>query len=214
MMHDTLASSASVHTAIASCWGSVTGTATSGADPEAREGLTAAHSSTCRMMACCMATLTSGYLPLADSPDSMTASACSRTALVTSATSARVGRGLACMLSSIWVATTTGLPRATHKATISFCQVTTCSMGISTPRSPLATIIPSDSATISSRLSRASVDSILEMISGCGVISGCAAYCAWQAAMCLRISRTPSPLRTNDAATMSMSCSMPNRMSS
>ena len=43
-----------------------------------------------------MLTASSGYLPLAVSPESMTQSAPSRTALATSETSARVGRGLYC----------------------------------------------------------------------------------------------------------------------
>ncbi len=50
-----------------------------------------------------------GYLPAAVSPESMTQSVPSRTALATSVTSARVGRGLRIMESSIWVAVMTGL---------------------------------------------------------------------------------------------------------
>ena len=67
------------------------------------------------------------------------------------------------MDSSICVATTTGFPgaAATHRATISFCQITTSSSGTSTPRSPRATMMPSAASVISSRLSRASVDSTL-----------------------------------------------------
>ena len=66
-----------------------------------------------------------GNLPPAVSPLSITQSAPSRTAFVTSATSARVGRGFFCIDSSICVATTTGFPAATHLATISFCHVAT-----------------------------------------------------------------------------------------
>ena len=51
-----------------------------------------------------------GKLPAAVSPDSMTQSVPSRTALATSVASARVGRGFLTMLSSIWVAVMTGLP--------------------------------------------------------------------------------------------------------
>ena len=47
---------------------------------------------------------------MADSPESMTQSAPSNTALATSVHSARVGRGFLIMLSNIWVATMTGLP--------------------------------------------------------------------------------------------------------
>ena len=51
-----------------------------------------------------------GKLPAAVSPDSMTQSVPSSTALATSVASARVGRGFLIMLSSIWVAVMTGLP--------------------------------------------------------------------------------------------------------
>ena len=51
-----------------------------------------------------------GYLPEAVSPESMTQEVPSNTALATSDTSARVGRGLRIMESSIWVAVMTGLP--------------------------------------------------------------------------------------------------------
>mmetsp|Transcript_46841 Transcript_46841/g.99955 ORF Transcript_46841/g.99955 Transcript_46841/m.99955 type:complete len:434 (+) Transcript_46841:554-1855(+) len=180
----------------------------------ARSGRRAAHCSTCAMIPACVATLRSGYFPFADSPESITASACSSTALVTSATSARVGRGLDCIESSICVATMTGLPASAHKLTISFCQVDTCSRGTSTPRSPLATMMPSEALMMASRLSSASVDSIFEMIIGGGVASGSAAYLRWHSRICFRMASTPSALRTKDAATMSMSCSMPKRISS
>lgn len=54
------------------------------------------------LTACCMRTASSGYSPLAVSPESMIQSAPSRTALATSLPSARVGRGFLIMLSSIW----------------------------------------------------------------------------------------------------------------
>ena len=85
-----------------------------------------------------------GNLPTADSADSMTASAPSNTAVATSDTSARVGTGEAIMLSSIWVATTTGLPAVRDLLTICFCSPGTRSTGSSTPRSPRATINPSE----------------------------------------------------------------------
>ena len=50
-----------------------------------------------------------GYLPTLVSPDSITASAPSSTALAQSEASARVGRGFSIIDSSIWVATMTGL---------------------------------------------------------------------------------------------------------
>ena len=55
-------------------------------------------------------TALTGYLPLAVSPESMTTSVPSRTALATSEASARVGRGLLMMLSIIWVACVSTLP--------------------------------------------------------------------------------------------------------
>jgi hypothetical protein len=55
-------------------------------------------------------TALSGQAPVADSADSITASAPSNTAVATSDTSARVGTGCSIIDSSIWVATTTGLP--------------------------------------------------------------------------------------------------------
>ena len=57
-----------------------------------------------------VATASTGNCPAADSADSITASAPSKIAVATSDTSARVGTGLEIMLSSICVATTTGLP--------------------------------------------------------------------------------------------------------
>ena len=57
-----------------------------------------------------VATASTGNWPAADSADSITASAPSKIAVATSDTSARVGTGAVIMLSSICVATTTGLP--------------------------------------------------------------------------------------------------------
>ena len=57
-----------------------------------------------------VATASRGYCPEALSAESMTASAPSNTAVATSDTSARVGTGEVIIDSSIWVATTTGLP--------------------------------------------------------------------------------------------------------
>ena len=50
-----------------------------------------------------------GFLPMAVSPESMTALVESKQALATSEASARVGMGLSIMDSSIWVAVITGL---------------------------------------------------------------------------------------------------------
>ncbi len=54
-------------------------------------------------------TASTGYLPAAVSPESMTQLVPSSTALATSVTSARVGRGLRIMESSICVAVMAGL---------------------------------------------------------------------------------------------------------
>ena len=54
-----------------------------------------------------------GKLPAAVSPDSMTQSVPSSTALATSVASARVGRGFLTIDSSIWVAVMTGFPTCT-----------------------------------------------------------------------------------------------------
>ena len=109
-------------------------------------------------------TASRGYLPLAVSPDSMTALVPSRTALATSFVSARVGLGFLIMESNICVAVITVLPTMLHFFIISFCTIGTASVSISTPKSPLATIIPSETSIISSIKSTALWDSILEII--------------------------------------------------
>ena len=81
-----------------------------------------------------------GYSPTLVSPESITASAPSRTALATSEASARVGAGLVIIDSSIWVATMTGLALSRALLMTSFCRNGTSSSGHSTPRSPRATM--------------------------------------------------------------------------
>ncbi len=85
--------------------------------------------STSSAMRFIVATASTGYWPDADSADSMMASAPSKMAVATSETSARVGTGLAIMDSSIWVATTTGLPARRQARVISFCTPGTFSRG-------------------------------------------------------------------------------------
>ena len=75
-------------------------------------------------------------------------------------TSARVGRGFFCIASTIRDRDD-GWPTALHFSTIIFCAIVTSVSGISTPRSPRATMMPSDAARIASKLSIASVFSIL-----------------------------------------------------
>mmetsp|Transcript_35669 Transcript_35669/g.114062 ORF Transcript_35669/g.114062 Transcript_35669/m.114062 type:complete len:314 (-) Transcript_35669:594-1535(-) len=111
-----------------------------------------------------MATASLGHLPPADSPESMTASAPSRTAFATSEHSARVGRGFEIIDSSICVATTTGFPRRAQVEIIIFCARNTFSGGISMPKSPRATMMESHASQIASKLSRPSWFSIFDMI--------------------------------------------------
>ena len=68
------------------------------------------------------------------------------------------------MLSIIWVAMITGLAAALHFCTSIFCASGTSSIGISTPRSPRATIRPSVALMISSMFLSASGFSILAII--------------------------------------------------
>mmetsp|Transcript_27663 Transcript_27663/g.65875 ORF Transcript_27663/g.65875 Transcript_27663/m.65875 type:complete len:222 (+) Transcript_27663:788-1453(+) len=155
------------------------------------------------MMAAIILTVSTGHTPLAVSPESITQSVPWHTALATSVTSARVGRGLTTIDSSIWVAVMTGLPAMLHLRMIIFCARYTSWMGISMPRSPRATMIPSEISRISSKFSMPSSDSILEKI------------------MMLRpgspstflMVRTSSALRTNEAAIRSTPCWTPNMRS-
>ena len=88
----------------------------------------------------------------------------SSTALATSLASARVGRGLRIIESSIWVAVMTGLSVSMQRAMIIFWIIGTASGLVSMPRSPRATMMPSEAWMISSIFSTASGFSILEMI--------------------------------------------------
>mmetsp|Transcript_30124 Transcript_30124/g.84134 ORF Transcript_30124/g.84134 Transcript_30124/m.84134 type:complete len:348 (+) Transcript_30124:380-1423(+) len=130
-----------------------------------------------------ISTAFTGYLPLAVSPLSITQSAPSTTALPTSDTSARVGRGLCTMDSSICVATITGLPARLHLATTLFCTANTSCAGISMPRSPRATMIPSLAAMMASTFSTPSWFSILDITMMCCPASPSAAFTSstWEA---------------------------------
>ena len=66
-------------------------------------------------------TASSGNLPIADSPESMTQSVPSSIALATSVASARVGRRLETIDSSICVAVMTGFPARFALAMSCFC---------------------------------------------------------------------------------------------
>src|SRR5690606_3277852 len=135
-------------------------------------------------------TASTGYLPEAVSPDSITASVPSMMALATSEASALVGRGFQIIDSNIWVAVMTGLPRELHWLMICYWTRGTSSAGIATPRSPRATMIPSATARISSMLSTAAWVSILAII-----LMG-ASYCS----RILLISNTSAAFLTKEAA--------------
>mmetsp|Transcript_10821 Transcript_10821/g.33820 ORF Transcript_10821/g.33820 Transcript_10821/m.33820 type:complete len:216 (+) Transcript_10821:1263-1910(+) len=109
-------------------------------------------------------TASTGNEPLAVSAESITQSVPSRTALATSEASARVGRGAPVMDSNICVAVITGFPAALHLRMISFCAKTTFSIGISMPKSPRPTMIPSLSCRISSMHRRPATFSIFAMM--------------------------------------------------
>ena len=105
-----------------------------------------------------------GYLPVAVSAESITASVPSSTALATSNTSARVGIGLSRIDSIICVAVMITQFRLRARLIIFFCTAGRLASPISTPRSPRATITASDALIMASRFSSASARSILAMI--------------------------------------------------
>ena len=87
---------------------------------------------------------------------------------------------------------------------MSFCIIGISSVGTSTPKSPLATIKPSETCSISSRFSTPSWFSILDII------------CIWVALLFSNISliaNTSEAFLTKDAAIKSISCSIPNSIS-
>ena len=106
------------------------------------------------------ATASTGYWPIAVSPESITAEVPSRIAFATSLASARVGSACTIIDSSICVAVITGFPRSSAFEMIRFCRSGTDVGPISTPRSPRATITAYDSARISSSACTASAFSI------------------------------------------------------
>src|SRR6266850_2149108 len=89
-------------------------------------------------------TTSTGYLPLAVSAESITASVPSSTAFATSDTSARVGTGLEIIDSIIWVAVMVSLLCSRPSRIIFFCSAGTAASPTSTARSPRATMMPSE----------------------------------------------------------------------
>mmetsp|Transcript_77332 Transcript_77332/g.194487 ORF Transcript_77332/g.194487 Transcript_77332/m.194487 type:complete len:294 (-) Transcript_77332:515-1396(-) len=149
-------------------------------------------------------TALSGNCPAAVSPESITQSVPSSTALATSLASARVGRGNPVMDSSICVAVTTGLPIKLQRAIIIFCARKTFSGGISMPKSPRATMMPSLASQIAVKFFSPSSFSIFDII----LIPAPAGPSV------LRIKCTSSALWTKEAATKSTPCGIPKSMRS
>ncbi len=118
------------------------------------------------MMRAMVRTASTGKRPAAVSPDSMTASVPSKMALATSEASARVGRGLRIIESSISVAVMTGRPARLARSMICFWIAGTRSGPTSTPRSPRATITASVASMIGWSASMASGRSSFAMM-GC-----------------------------------------------
>ncbi len=148
-----------------------------------------------------------GYLPIAVSPDSISVSLPSKTALAISDASARVGRGLSIIVSSIWVAVITHLSFTFAQFMMCFWSEGTRSGDIVTPKSPLATITPSHTSRIASIWSTPSGVSSLAMI---GVSWAFGSFFV----MVFRSSTKSSARRTKDNATISTLCSNPNERSS
>ena len=99
----------------------------------------------------------------------------------------------------------TGLATSLHFLIIIFWTIGTSSLGISTPMSPLATIIPSETWMIESILSTPSWLSILDMMWMSGALFSSSTFL---------ISSTSEAFLTNDAAIKSIPCSIPNLISS
>ena len=143
--------------------------ATAAASPVCRHGGCAARysapwDSTARAIRVAAEAASNGNSPIAVSPESMIASAPSRTAVATSLASARVGRGDRIIDSSICVATITGRPATLAARSSRFCTRGISSIGSSTPRSPRATIAASATSRIRSKSSTAGRVSIFATI--------------------------------------------------
>lgn len=89
-----------------------------------------------------------GNNPILVYPDVIFASVKSNTEFVTSDIYALVGLGFVYIDYNICVAVITNFPELIVLAATYFCKITTFSTGTSMPKSPLATIIPSDASMI------------------------------------------------------------------
>ncbi len=134
----------------------------------------------------------------------MMASVPSKIALATSESSARVGPGLLIMLSSICVAVMTGIPKRFAVLIRRFWTRGTSSAGISTPKSPRATITPSHTLNNSSMQLMASCFSILAITPTARPLWAINSFS----------SSTSSGLQTKLRATQSTPSPKPNRRSS
>src|SRR6056297_526352 len=126
-------------------------------------------------------------------------------AVATSETSARVGMGDSIIDSSICVATITGLAAARHLRTSRFWMGGTFCTGSSTPRSPRATMIPSETARMSSKHFTAAGFSIFDRMAARPRASVRASFTS--SARCTKLSAsqsTPSP-QTNSRSARSLS---------
>ena len=128
----------------------------------------------------------------------------SYTAFATSEISALVGLGLLIMDSSISVAVMTRRPKSLQRLMSCFWTLGTSTNGISTPRSPLAIMMPAHFWEISSMLSTPALFSILAMTS---------IFSPPLASKNSRISIMSSFRDTKEAATKSISFLIPKRRS-
>ena len=112
------------------------------------------------------------------------------------------------MESSIWVATITGFAAFKAFSTNFFCVIGTSAAGISIPKSPRATIMPSTASKISSIFRTASLLSILAIIriGSTGFIFNCFSYSTIKNLK----SRISCALLTKESATKSTFWLMPN----
>ena len=159
--------------------------------------------STSRMIFFMVSTTRAGCIPVAVSPLSITASAPSITALATSVVSLRLGLIRSIIDSIICVATMTGFARCRHLRISCFWISGTCSTGISTPRSPRATMMPSDSRMISR---------IFVSASGFSILAITLVFDFFSDSLLLMITMSFT-LRTKESATQSSFCSMMNSRS-
>ena len=151
----------------------------------------------------------SGYFPTVVSPLSMMASACSKTAFATSVISARVGIGFVIMLSSRCVATITGRPISWHFLTMRRWMIGSSSYGHSMPRSPRATITPSEARAMASKWSTANWCSILAMSLGwCGEPATSARSCAMSSGSRTKLSAMRSTPTSSPSFTSALSLSV------